>query len=562
MFKKKINKKFNKKNKFIKKNKIFKKKKNNIIKKKKYLIIKKNKKQNKKNKNKKNKIDKKYINKLIKNIKCKNKYIRPPIITIMGHVNHGKTSLIDYLKSTNIVKEEKGNITQYINSYYIKNKYQNFTIIDTPGHEIFENMRIKGLIISDIIILMISIDDGITPQTIKIIKYIKKYKKPTIITISKIDKINYKNNINIIKKNISKYGFIPKEWGGNDTFIEISTKLNLGINKLIKYISKISKKINLKTYLNKEISYGIILESFIDSKKGIISNIIAKNGILNKGDTIICKNSYGKIKCIYDENNNKIKKVLPSIPVKILGLNNIKNINKKFISIKNNKIAKKIININKKINKYKINNNNNNKNEKNENIFINKKKINIIIKSDVYNSKETLINWIKNNFNNKIKIIYSGIGNINKNDISLAKTSKSIIIGYNIKIENTIKKKINKKIKIYFFEIIYKLINKIKKIIEKKYKKYNSKILGKAIITNIFKNKFNIIAGCKITEGFINKINNINIIRKDKIIYNGKIKSIKQFKKNINIVKKNTECGIIIKNFTNIKIGDIINSIK
>ncbi len=547
---------FNKKN--LKKKNIFNKKnlkKKNIFNKKKINT------ENKK-KNKLKEYKKKIIKEIKKHYKNNNKkYIRPPIITIMGHVNHGKTSLIKCLiKKKNI--KEKGNITQSINTYYVNNKYLNFTILDTPGHSIFTEMRLKSLKITDIIILIISIDDGIMNQTKEIIKYVKNNNIPVIIVLNKIDKKLFKKNIKIIKKKISNYGFIPKEWGGNNIFIEISTKSKKGIKKIIKNILLLSKKINLNTNINKNISSGTIIESGIDKKKGPINHIITKLGILKIGDIILYKYNYGKIKCIYDNKNKKINKILPSIPVKILGLPNENLSGKKFITIKNLKLAKKIIKLKKKIllkknNNYKYNIKNLFKKE-------NKNKINIIIKSDTYGSLNIIKKWIKKKLENEINIISYSIGNINKNDLILLKTTKSIIFAYNIKIDNLLKINIkNNKKKIYFFKIIYKLFDKIKKIIKiKENKKNKKKYLGKAIIKNIFKiSKHNLIAGCKILKGKINKNNYINIIRKKKIIHKGKIKSIKQFKKNIEIAKKNMECGINIKNFYKIKIGDIILSI-
>ncbi len=536
---------FNKKN--IKKNR------NNIFNKKNNTII-----INKKIKKKK-KIKKNIFNK--NNIKNKKKikyYKRPPIVSIMGHVNHGKTSLIDLIRSTKIAEKEKGKITQYINAYYINSKWGNLTLLDTPGHSIFTNMRSRGINIADLILLIISIDDGIMPQTIEIINYSQKYNIPIIIGLSKIDKINYLNNINIIKKKFSKYNIYPKEWGGKNIFIEFSVKLKKGIKDIFKAIKKESKKINLDSNINNYVS-GYIIESSKNKNKGIVTNIIIKKGKLKIGDLIISEKNFGKIKSIYNDKNKNIKYALPSMPVKILGLSNISLPGKKFTTVKNKKeINKKI----KKINKNTIIK----KKNQNKNIFskiINKNnRINILLKTDVYGSLDAITKSTKEIFKNKIKFIYSNIGDINENDLKLASTSKSILIGFNIKINNIIKKK-NKKynIKIYFFNIIYKLIKKIKKIIKKKNKNLNI-IKGKAKVKNIFNNlKSNIIIGCIVIEGNIEIHNPIKIIRNNCIIYKGKIKSLKRFKKNVKKIKKGIECGIHIKNFNKIKIGDIIESI-
>ncbi len=500
-------------------------------------------------------------NQIIPKNKIKKKtYKRPPIITIMGHVNHGKTSLIDYIKSTKITKTEKGNITQYINAYYIDNELGKMTLLDTPGHSVFINMRSRGINITDIIILLISIDDGIMPQTIEIINHAKKYNVPIIVVFSKIDKKNYLNNLTIFKKKLSKYNIIPKKWGGKNEFVKISTKSGIGIKKLIKKINKQTEKINLKTNLNNP-AEGIVIESSINTKKGATADIIIKDGTLKIGDTILCNKEYGQIKSIYTDLGKKIKYALPSMPVKILGLSGIFSSGNYFYTVKNKKIAKKIIKFKKKKNKT---NNKNNQINNIENISFNKtNKINILLKVDVYGSIDTIKEIIKKNFSNEIKIISHSIGEINNNDLVLAKTSKSTIIAFNTKINNNTKKQIIKyKIKIYYFNIIYKLIKKIKNIINKKFNiKNQKKQQNIAIVKNIFPlSKSNVIIGCIVTEGNLNIKNKIQIKRNNKIIYEGKIKSIKRFKKNVNIVEKNTECGICIKKPIKINIGDIIES--
>ncbi len=535
-------------------NKIKKKKKSNILSKKKKINIQKNTIQ--KNNNI---IKKKNTQKFIKNKKKIKLYKRPPIISIMGHVNHGKTSLIDYIRSTNIVKTEKGNITQYINAYYINNKYGNITLLDTPGHSIFTNMRSHGINIADIILLIISIDDGIMPQTLEIINYLQKYNIPIIIGLSKIDKKNYLDNIDIIKKKISKYNIIPKEWGGKNTFIQFSVKNKQGIKNIFQTIKKESNKINLNTNINDNAS-GFIIESSINKKKGIITNILVKNGKLKIGDIIITGTNFGKIKLIWNDKKEKIKYALPSMPVEILGLSNISLPGNKFIVVKNKKKIKKIIKLKNKniISKRQ--------NLQIEDIFLKKekKKINLLLKTDVYGSLDAIKKSIKKIFKKKIKFIFSNVGNINENDLILATTSKSIIIAFNVQIDNSIKNYKNKyNIKIYFFDIIYKLIKKIKKIIKKKKQHINKIIIGKAKIKNIFHtSKKSIIIGCIVIEGQIKQSNSIQIKRNNTIIYTGKIKSLKRFKKTVKEINKGIECGIYIKNFIKANIGDIIECIQ
>ncbi len=300
----------------------------------------------------------------------------------MGHVNHGKTSLINCIKSSNIKTKEIGNITQNINAYNIKNKYGKLTLLDTPGHYTFTDMRKKSINISDLIILLIAIDDGIMPQTIEIIKYANKKKVPILIALNKIDKINYLENINTIKNKIINNNLISNKLFKKNIFIKISTKKKIGINKLIKYIFIKSKLIKLKTIINGMAS-GIILDSNINKNIGPIAKILIKKGTLKKGNIILCNETYGKIKCIFDENKNIINKAKPSMAVEISGFYKIPNIGKKFIVVNNKKQAKKISEIKYKINKEKKLEKIKKKNLKNILLNKNNKNLNIILKTNL-----------------------------------------------------------------------------------------------------------------------------------------------------------------------------------
>ncbi len=492
--------------------------------------------------------------------------LRPPIVTLIGHVNHGKTSLLEHILNINLTKKETGYITQYINAYFIKTKYGKITFLDTPGHEAFIKMRDQGINITDIIILIISIDDGIMPQTIEILKNIQKHNIPIIITLTKIDKLEYQNNIKLIKKKLLQYNMIPLQWGGNTIYNLVSVKTKKGINTLLKSIIKKSKQINLTTNIN-QLATGIIIESSITKQEGPIAHILVTNGTLKIGDIIICHNTYGKIKKIYN-NKKSIKSITAAIPVKIIGLQNTPDIGKKFYTLNNIKKAKKIIKHKLYLNNIKKNNISyiQNTHELNNCIITNKNnniKINIIVKTDVLGTINAIkqIILLTKKISQIINIIYINIGPINKYDISLAQHTKSIIFIFNI--QNThniinIMKQLN--IQWYYFNIIYEMINKLIKISDKKiayHLMYN--VPGQALVKNIFQSiNSGIIAGCIITQGSIQIHNTINIIRNKKIIHTGIIKSLKKFKQDINIIHKGSECGINIKNYNHIKIGDII----
>ncbi|BDT61610.1 MAG: hypothetical protein RDO_1380 [Flavobacteriales endosymbiont of Rhyzopertha dominica] len=500
------------------------------------------------------------------------KYYRSPIISIMGHVDHGKTSFLDYIRKSNIIYKEYGNITQHIGIYNvnikIKNKNNNITFIDTPGHESFLFIRRVSVKLSDIALIIISCESGVMKQTIESIEHARSENLSIIFAFNKIDKFEdnikeYKEKINNIKKDLSKINILVKDWGGKYLYEKISVKTGYGINELINKILKLVDNKKLLTNLN-EICSGRIIESYLDKNKGNLVKILVIKGILKKGDYILSGIYYGKIKIILNERNKIINKVYPSYPAIIIGINGLPISGEKFYVINNKKYIKKIINKKKELIK-EINLKIKNKINNNDNLIRNNKKknINIILKVDVDNSLLAIkeeINKI-NNKNNliRINIIKESVGNITQEDILLSETFNYIILGFNIK-KNI---KIYKNKKIYIFNIIYKIIeflkNKIKIIL---YKKEKIKVIGRAKIIKIFnKNNINIFGGIVI-YGKININYNINVIRNDKIIYNSKIKSLKIYNDDVKEVKKNNVFGIILINENILKKNDIIENYK
>ncbi|WP_339044861.1 translation initiation factor IF-2 [Candidatus Zinderia endosymbiont of Aphrophora alni] len=496
--------------------------------------------------------------KYIKNKKKKNNFkknkknfiLRAPIVTIMGHVNHGKTSLLDYIRKTKITNFEIGGITQNIGAYHIKFNKKNITFIDTPGHEAFSSIRTKGIKITDIIVLLVAADDGVMPQTREIISQILPTKIPIIVAISKIDKIDI--NLKKIYEELIREKIIPEKYGGNIPFIKISIKTGKGIKTLLEYILLQAEIMELKTTISTP-AKGVIINSKLDKGNGPIATILVKSGILKIGDFILTDTTYGKIKSILNENFKKLDKVKPSIPVEIYGLKKIPNI------IENFHVTKKKIKKNffLKQKKNKIINFEDTK----------KKKISLILKTNLQSHKEVLIQNIKKLSNDEINIniIHSAIGEISENDINLAIISKSKILGFNTKI-NLKAKKLAKKNNIYVkqYNIIYEIIEEIKNLILKIKEKFKiKKIIGIVEIRQIFNNnkKF-FIAGCYVKKGEIKKESLIKLTRNNKTIFIGKIETLKRFKKNVQIVKKGFECGISLKNFKDIKINDLIEIIK
>ncbi|QJC37134.1 translation initiation factor IF-2 [Enterobacteriaceae endosymbiont of Donacia vulgaris] len=491
--------------------------------------------------------------------------IRPPIVTVMGHVDHGKTSLLDYIFSSNITSKESGGITQYINAYQIEFNNKNITFLDTPGHESFTSMRLRGVQVTDIIILVIAIDDGVMPQTIEVIKHAKKNKLPIIVAINKIDKKI--SNFEQIKNELSRYDIISEEWGGDSIFVKISAKTGEGINNLLNAILLQAEILELKA-INKGNAKGIVIESYLDKGKGPIASVLIKEGMLKKGNIALCGYTYGKIKGLINYRDLNILQAGPSTPIKIIGLSEIPHAGDNLIVVNNEKQAKEIAAYRK--NKYREMQLFN-KQKQFKKVFLNLNntniyEINILLKADVQGSLEAITTTLINLSNDKIniKIIYAGVGDITETDISMAMANSAkyvIIIGFNVKASKNVKNIIKiENIKIKFFIIIYDLINYVKKHIQKiLVPKYKELILGLAEVRSIFTiPKIGVIAGCIVTYGIIKRNNLIKLFRNNKIFYKGIIDSLRRFKESVNEVRNGIECGISIKNFNDIHIGDKI----
>jgi len=486
---------------------------------------------------------------------------RIPIVTIIGHVDHGKTTLLNYIKNIKKPTFEHGGITQNIKAYCIDTKYGHMTFLDTPGHVAFNSLRVRGIQCTDIVILVIAADDGIMPQTIEGITIAQKFNIPIIVAINKIDKITSNNRK--ITNELSKYNLIPETWGGETLFTSVSAKTGEGIDTLLESINLQSEILNLKNYKDKK-AEGIVIDSNIDLGKGYITSILILNGSLKKGDIIISKNKWGKIKSIINDKNKNITNACTSTPVNITGINIKLEAGEKFTIVETEKQVKNIIAnykekpiVSKKI--YSINELLNNlKKDKEE-------KVNLILKTNLLGSIDVLEETIKKLSDKKIiiNIVKSDIGNFNKSDIDLAIATKSDLIGFNIKLDSKIKKIAkNEKIKINCFNIIYEIIDYIKDIISTRVPlEDNDTPIGIAEIKKLFKHdNTKIISGCIVLSGKIKQNSVAKIYRNNKLIHTSIIESIKVFKSDVLEVKCNMECGIGIKNYNDFKINDKIKT--
>jgi len=486
---------------------------------------------------------------------------RAPVVTIMGHVDHGKTSLLDALRDANVVSSEHGGITQHIGAYQVKTgKNQIITFIDTPGHAAFTEMRARGSKITDIVVLVVAANDGIMPQTVEAIQHSKAAKVPIIVAINKCDLPD--KNITKIKNDLMKYELIAEDFSGDTLFVEVSATQKINLDKLKENILLQSEILDLSASFS-EPATGVVIESKIDKGKGPVSTVLITNGLLKKADHFVCGNTYGKIRAMIDYEGKIVEEAFPSMPVEILGMNESVFAGAEFAVTENEEKAKEIAEFNKSgsndvktvvKDKTSIFENLNNKEE-----------LNIIIKSDVQGSSEALKSAIIKIEHPEVKanIILSDIGMINESDVSLAKASNALLIGFNVKPNNQAKKLAEQQhVEIKYFNIIYEVLELIEKglsgLLEPEVKET---VIGTAEILKVFKvSDAGKIAGSKVTDGEITSKAKARLIRDGAVIYTGEILSIFREKNQVKEVKNGVECGISLKDYIDFKEKDIIEA--
>ena len=488
---------------------------------------------------------------------------RPPVVTIMGHVDHGKTTLLDTIRKTSVALGEAGGITQAISAYQVKSNDELITFIDTPGHAAFTEMRARGASITDIVIIIVAADDGVMPQTKEAIDHAKAANVPIIVAINKIDKPAA--NIERVMTELAEYGLQPEEWGGDTIFIPISAKTGEGIDKLLENILLVAEleeyRANPKRY-----AIGTVVEATLDKHVGAKVTILVQNGTLRLGDPIVIGNAYGKIRTLKNDKGEEITEALPSQPVEITGINDIPQAGDKFMAFESEKQARSIGEARKEEARLK-------KNAKTslslEDIFSKIKdgikEINVIIKADVNGSAEA----VKNSLEKievegvNVKVIRSSVGAITESDIVLASASNAIIIGFNIRPTGTIKDYAKEQgVDIRLYDIIYKAVedmeNAMRGMLDPE---YVEKVIGTIEVRKLFKfSKVGIIAGSYVLDGVVKSNSKARIIRDSVVIYDGEIGSLQREKDSVKEVKKGLECGVTIERFNDIKVGDVIEA--
>ena len=491
--------------------------------------------------------------------------VRPPVVVVMGHVDHGKTSLLDTIRKTNVIGGEAGGITQAIGAYKVKVNDREITFLDTPGHEAFTAMRARGAQITDIAILVVAANDGIMPQTIEAINHAKSAGIPIIVAINKIDLPDA--NVEKVKQELMTYELVPEEWGGDTICVPISAKNNINIDQLLEMVLLEADVLELKANPHKQ-AKGVVIEARLDKSKGAIATMLVQRGTLDVGDTIIVGSSIGRIRAMTNENGKKVKSAGPSTPVEIMGLTEVPEAGDIFYEVKDEKTAKHLIEKRKREAREKAINSGTKVTL--DNLFSqmeegNLKHLNLIVKADVQGSVEAVKQSMEKLQNEevRVKVIHAAPGAVNESDVTLAKVSNAIIIAFNVRPIPAAKEMAEKEeVEIKQYSVIYQAIEEVEAAMKGMLApKYEEKIIGNAEVRQIFKiSNVGTVAGAYVLTGKVERNAGVRIIRDNIVIHEGKLATLKRFKDEAKEVTKGFECGIQIENYNDIKEGDIIEA--
>ena len=488
---------------------------------------------------------------------------RPPVVTVMGHVDHGKTSLLDYIRRSRVASGEAGGITQHIGAYHVETERGMVTFLDTPGHEAFTAMRARGAKATDIVILVVAADDGVMPQTIEAVHHAKAAGVPLVVAVNKIDKPEA--NSERVKQELVAEEVVPEDWGGDTMFVEVSAKTGKGIDELLEAVLLQAEVLELRAPKNTP-AKGLVIEGRLDKGRGPVSTILVQSGTLKRGDMLLAGSSFGRVRAMLDEAGNDIKEAGPSIPVEILGLSDVPNSGEEVIVLNDERKAREIALFRQgkfrdvKLAKQQA--------AKLENMFENMgegevKSLPLIIKSDVQGSYEALATSLQKLSTDEVKvnIIHTGVGAVTESDVNLSVASKAVLIGFNVRADAGARKLIESSgVDVRYYNIIYEAVDEIKAALggmlapEKK-----ESAIGLVEIREVYRiSKVGAVAGCYVQDGVIKRNSKIRVLRGDVIIHTGELDSLKRFKDDVKEVKSNFECGLSLKNYNDIEVGDLL----
>jgi len=488
---------------------------------------------------------------------------RAPIVTIMGHVDHGKTSLLDYIRKTRVAAGEAGGITQHIGAYQVKTDHGSVTFLDTPGHAAFTAMRARGADVTDVVIVVVAADDGVMPQTKEAIEHARAANVPIIVAMNKIDKPDA--NPDKVMQELSAINVLPEEWGGDVQFLKVSAKTGEGIDDLIEALILQSEILELKAPVDGAAS-GIVIESRLDKGRGAVATVLIQKGTLEKGQMVLCGHEFGRVRAMFNENGKSIKEAGPSAPVEILGLSGTPNAGDEFLVVQNERVARELAE--HREDRSRSSRHAAQQASKLDEVFSRMAtgelaSVNLVLKTDVQGSLEALRSSLValSNEEVEVKVVFGGVGGINEGDANLALASGAILMGFNVRADATARKLIEEKgIDLHYYSVIYDAIDEVKKSISGMLApEIKEQIVGLAEVRDVFRSpKFGAIAGCMVIDGFVKRNLPIRVLRENVVIYEGQLESLRRFKDDVAEVKMGMECGIGVKNYNDVKPGDQI----
>ena len=489
--------------------------------------------------------------------------LRAPVVTVMGHVDHGKTSLLDYIRSSRVAIGEAGGITQHIGAYHVKTDMGMITFLDTPGHAAFTAMRARGAKSTDIVILVVAADDGVMPQTEEAVQHARAAGVPLVVAINKMDKEGA--DPDRVKNELAAKEVIPEDWGGDTQFIPVSAHTGEGIDTLLEALLLQSELLELKAPADVPAS-GLVIESRLDRGRGPVASLLVQQGTLKQGDIVLAGLQYGRVRAMLDENGQPIKVAGPSIPVEILGLDGTPDAGDPFVAVESEKRAREIADFRQE--KQRSSKLARQQAAKLDSMFETMtagevQTLNIVIKADVRGSLEALQSSLSDLGNEEVKVnvVAGGVGGITETDISLAITSNAVIFGFNTRADAKARGLAeNEGVEVRYYNVIYDLIDDVKAALSGMLSpELREEIVGIAEVRDVFRSpKFGLIAGCMVTEGTVYRSKPIRVLRDNIVIYEGELESLRRFKDDANEVRSGTECGIGVKNYTDVKVGDLI----
>ena len=492
------------------------------------------------------------------------KVTRAPVVTIMGHVDHGKTSLLDYIRKAKVAAGEAGGITQHIGAYHVEmDDGKMITFLDTPGHAAFTSMRARGAKATDIVVLVVAADDGVMPQTIEAIQHAKAAGAPLVVAVNKIDKPEA--NPDRVEQELLQHEVISEKFGGDVQFVPVSAKKGTGVDDLLDAILLQSEVLEL-TAVKDGMASGVVIESYLDKGRGPVATILVQSGTLRKGDIVLCGFEYGRVRAMRDENGKEIDEAGPSIPVEVLGLSGVPAAGDEATVVRDEKKAREVaLHRQGKFREVKLARQ---QKAKLENMFSNMAEgdvaeLNIIVKADVQGSVEAIIQSLQDLSTDevKVKVVGSGVGGISETDATLAAASNAIMVGFNVRADASARRIIEaENIDLRYYSIIYELLNDVKAAMSGMLQpEFKQEIIGLAEVRDVFKHpKFGAIAGCMVTEGVVKRNNPIRVLRDNVVIFEGELESLRRFKDDVSEVRNGMECGIGVKNYNDVKVGDQI----